>query len=260
MNGTVKKAPAGGRKGSRAPGSHEPIIPMARRLTEVRSQLDDVLVKPTRAQKSRAMELAAKYEIDPERAYQIVHALNQLEALALQIAFALDWEHMGDAITHAEWVAGLSEIKPDDLKQEFEYRHTEGRLANAYIAVRRVADATERGEYVFAVGHLANVARHLLGDSVRQHVSTTNSAKATKRWSWLEEVQEEVANRRAADKARAAGLGRKMSRAKSLDQMLDEIRIIYDRKAAENNAAKLTPSRENALRLLEKWCRTMGID
>ena len=227
----------------------------------LQKKLDGIAAAPHSAREARAAHIAETYGIELHRARFLVRSLNSIESLAIDIADTLEWDHEGDAADRAQELAGITDWSPEGLADKFHNIGPNYALANTYLRVRRLMDSAERGDLIYVVGELAEVARNLLAASADHRVSAIASSNASSRWTWLEDVKAEVFRRRKEDKERSAAEGHTISRAKSIEAMREDIRAFYNQKAVENGRKDaMTVDNTNAERLLERWCREAGID
>ena len=163
----------------------------------LQKKLDGIAAAPHSAREVRAAHIAETYGIELHRARFLVRSLNSIESLAIDIADALEWDHEGDAVDRAQAVAGITDWSPEGMADKFLNSGPDYALANAYLRVRRLSEAAERGDLIYVVGELADVARHLLGEGARRQLSAAGHNAAEGRWGkrtsvmqWLKEERE----------------------------------------------------------------------
>ncbi|GGD58289.1 hypothetical protein [Pseudoxanthomonas indica] len=223
-------------------------------VSKISALFDQRTVEAAQRHEARIAHLAEKLGIDKTGARLTARALDSLDSLALEIADKLEWDHEGDAFQKATEAAVPDDWSPEGMAARF--FNPDYELASAYLQVRKITESVERGDLLWAIGDLADVARRTLGDDSHRELSATNSANAKSGWSWLDEVAQVAVDRRKADlkddpvkyKARAA----------SVRKMLPEIRALYDEKGRARNV-RLHKDEHQACRTIDGWLVAAGI-
>lgn len=198
----------------------------------------------------RIVQLAEKLGIDHARARVGVRTLDTLDSLALEIADKLEWEHEGDAVERATEIVASDDWSPEGMAAR--YFNPNYDLANAYLSVRRISDAVERGDLLWALGDLAESWRRTLGSDKHQELSASNSSNAKAGWDWREEVLQFAFERRAQDLAQHP----KKSRRQSVIDMQAEVVALYNERGAVRN---VTMKDTNAFRNIYEWFTERGV-
>ena len=166
-------------------------------VRNLQAKFDGIVAASHSAHEARAAHIAETYGIELHRARFLVRALNSIESLAVDIADTLEWDHEGDAVDRAQAIAGITDWSPEGLADKFFNSGPDYALANAYLRVRRLSEAAERGDLIYVIGELADVARHLLGEGARRQLSAAGHNAAEGRWGkrtsvmqWLKEERE----------------------------------------------------------------------
>lgn len=173
-----------------------------------------------------------------------------MDTLASDIADALDWEHSPESYERAremrrKFYSFESGFDFATLAEAMDYQGLVDAYVEAVDARQRVLEGVAWRD---ALDFLTRAASNLLRASPRSKRREEAQASAAAGWAWQKEVREYAFKRREKDRTDHP----KRSRRQSIDEMLNDVRALYNEKGKARNVT-LSSDDQQAFDTIERW-------